>query len=168
MPARWRGRPIGLAVMAPLALVLALTAAAGAPGAPILVVRGPDDRVLAQVVLPDGQFTLRYRNSLYRSTAEERFAIGPDGRMTLVGLAADELAVLEEYYVIGAPAQPAPVRAVRAWEAKPSDDVVLESLLVAATDLGRRTLLIEGYRPLELWRLVDDGAPSVHLEVVMP
>src|SRR5918992_3605763 len=102
MPNRWRGRIAGLAILAALG---PLTLTAGAAHAdPILVVRGPDDRVLAELRLPDRTFSLRYRNSLYRSLAEEHFVVDDAGRIGLAGLAADELAVLEEYYAVERPA----------------------------------------------------------------
>jgi hypothetical protein len=115
--------------------------------------------------LPDAEFTLRYRNSVYRSVAEERYTVGLDGRIHLAGLAADELAVLEEYYAIDDPARRTTAGA-RNWVASPARRVVLRDLTVAATDLGRRALIVEGRPPLDLWRLVEDTAPSVLLEVV--
>lgn len=166
MPNRWRGRIAGLAILAALG---PLTLTAGAAHAdPILVVRGPDDRVLAEVRLPDRTFTLRYRNSLYRSLAEEHYVVDALGRIELAGLAADELAVLEEYYAIEAPAWRAGDGAVRIWRADPARRVNVESLIVAGTDLGRRTLLVDGEAPLALWPLVDDRSPSIELDVSLP
>jgi hypothetical protein len=167
MLSRWRGRSAGLAILAILALPL-VTTAATARADPLLALRGPDDHVLAVLTLPDASFTLRYRNSLYGSTAEERYVAGGDGRIRLVELAADELAVLEEYYAIDDPASRTGAGASRAWRADPSRAVVLDRLIVAATDLGRRTLLVEGQPPIELWRLVDDEAPSIELVIRMP
>jgi len=135
--------------------------------APILVVRGPDDAVIARVPLPDARFTLRYRNSLYGSLAEERYVATDDRRIVLDGLAADELAVLEEYYGIDEPARRS-TAGDRAWVAEPARPVVVPDLTIAATDLGRRTLLVEGHEPIELWRVVDDASPSVELEVARP
>jgi hypothetical protein len=166
MPSRWRGRIAGLAILATLG-PLALTAGA-ARADPILVVRGPDDRVLAELRLPDGTFTLRYRNSLYRSIAEEHYVVDALGRIELVGLAADELAVLEEYYAIDRPAWRAEHGAVRTWRADPARRVNIENLIVAGTDLGQRTLLVDGEAPLALWRLVRDRSPSVELEASVP
>ena len=163
MRPRWRGRLVGLAILA--ALIGPLSRADAAPADPELILRGPGGELLARVQLPTAEFTLRYRNSLYRSLAEERYVIDRDGRIRLVGLAADELAVLEEYYAIDRPAQRQDAGATRAWRAEPAREVVIETLVVAATDLGRRTLLVEGAAPLELWPLVEDGAPSVRLEV---
>ena len=158
---RWRGRSAGLVILA--LLLLPSASAAEGPEA-VLVVRGPDGSILASLPLADNGFTLRYRNSLYRSTAEETFSVGPEGMIELRSLAADELAVLEEYYAIDEPARASPLGA-RAWTAEPARPVVLASLNVAATDLGRRTLLVDCQPPLELWRLVRDESPSVHLAV---
>lgn len=171
MPSRWRG-PGGLAIIAILAaatVALGTVAAAGTTvGAdPMLIVRGPDERVLARVALPDGWFTLRYRNSLYGSLAEERYEVGPRGELTLVELAADELAVLEEYSSIDGAAERT-VGADRAWRADPALDVRLEQLVVAATDLGERTLVVAGADALALWQLVADADPSVRLTVELP
>lgn len=168
MPARWRGRFGGLAILVMLGALVVALAVGSAARAPSLVVRGPDGDVLAERALPGGGFSLRYRNSLYRSLAEERFAVDAAGRIRLVELSADQLAVLEEYYAIDTPAERQGADAARAWRAEPARDVVIESLMVAATDLGQRVLLVDGAAPLELWRLVDDGDPSVRLEVTAP
>jgi len=142
---------------------------ASAAVTPVLVIRLPDGTRLARISLgADGEFALRYRNSLYGSLAEERFVAGPGRQMDLVQLAADELAVLEEYYAIDEPARPAPGGDPRSWTADPRQPVSLETLVVAATDLGERTLLVEGRSAVELWRLVEDGAASVILELEAP
>ena len=163
---RWRGRLAGLAILAALG-PLTLTAAA-AHTDPILVVRGPDQSVLAELPLPDRTFTLRYRNSLYQSLAEEQYVVDAEGRIKLVGLAADELAVLEEYYAIERPAWRASSGAARTWRAGPAREVIIENLIVAGTDLGQRTLLVDGQAPLALWRLVGDRSPSIELEASVP
>lgn len=169
MPVRWRGRSGGLAILVILAaLVVPLALTAAAPAASTLLVRGPDGQVLAERSLPDGAFSLRYRNSVYRSLAEEHYALDAEGRIRLVGLSADELAVLEEYYAIDTPAHRQGGDGARAYRAEPARTVVIESLLVAATDLGQRVLLVEGSEPLDLWRLVDDRNPSVRLDVMAP
>ncbi len=166
MQARWRGRLLGLAILA--ALTGPLSRADAAPAGPHLVLRGPDGEALTEVPLRDGGFALRYRNSLYRSLAEERYLIQADGSIRLVGLAADELAVLEEYYAIDEPAVRLDAGATRTWSAEPAREVVIETLIVAATDLGQRTLLVDGVAPMELWPLVHDTDPSVTLEVAWP
>jgi hypothetical protein len=161
---RWRHRARGLTIV--VAAMAVLAAARGDPpreGA--LVVRGHDGSVLVAIALPsDARFTLRYRNSVYRSTAEEQFTVTDEGRIRLSGLSADELAVLEEYYGIAEPASGPFVAPGRSWRATPPVEVEEAVLIVAATDLGRRTLIVEGAPPVELWRLVDDDAPWVSIE----
>jgi hypothetical protein len=163
---RWRGRSGGLTIAALGLLLLGAAATVAESDGPALVARRPDGSTLARVELPaDGTFALRYRNSLYGSLVDERFVVTADGRMRLTRLGADELAVLEEYYAIDRPAAPGAAVAPRAWEADPAVGVEEDAILIAATDLGERTLLVDGAPALELWRLVDDAAPSVWLEV---
>lgn len=128
-----------------------------------LVVRAANDEVLLREPLPGGRFTLRYRNSVYGSLAEERFAIDAHGRMVLVELAADEAAVLDEYYIAQRPT-PADPGDARLWRAAPRAPQELDQIPMAATEHGGRTLVVEG-RPLPLWQLVGDGPPTITLEV---
>ncbi|MDP9398279.1 MAG: hypothetical protein M3P96_10880 [Actinomycetota bacterium] len=165
-----------------LALTLALAGAGGAAalGAPpegsagdggrmSVVVRAAGGDVLARVPLEGGRFAVSYRNSLYGTLAEERYAVAPDGRFALVELAADQLAVLEEYYAVPGAPRRAPDGDRRALVADPHPDraAVFGNLSIAATDLGKRTLLVPGSPPVELWRLVDaDPTIVLHLEEV--
>lgn len=170
MKDRWRSRSAGLAIILVTAAIggVAWTVASAERGQ-VLVVRLPDGTRLAAVPLnADGEFALRYRNSLYGSLAEERFVSGPGRAIRLVELAADELAVLEEYYAIDEAAHPAPSADSRVWTAESAQRVSLESLVVAATDRGERTLLVDGQPDLELWHLVEDGASSVVLTLEAP
>ena len=164
---RRRERGAGLAVALIGAVALAVTLPAGAEpvrSGPVLTVRSSQGALLASVPLPaDGRFALRYRNSLYGTLAEERFAAGDGGRFRLVELAADQLAVLEEYYEVTAPAERTAAGSGRAWSAPPARPVVLDELRIAATDLGRRTLLA-GDTSVPLWPLVD-ADPTVVLAV---
>jgi hypothetical protein len=168
---RWRGRPTGLAsgilLIAALAVtIVALVAVVGggdrAPSLWRLVIRDADGVTLAQANLDNGRFAVRYRNSVYGSRAEERFSIGVDGRIHLVGLAAEEAAVLGEYYSAREP-RPASDGAALRWEAEPAYPVALERLLLAATDLGERSLVVNGHEPIALWRLVADTSPGLSL-----
>jgi hypothetical protein len=166
---RRRGGSTGLAVavfILAIALTVTLVAAvAGRDRATAdwrLVVRDPEGVTLAQADLADGRFALRYRNSVYGSRAEERFAILDDGRIHLVALAADEVAVLGEYYA-ARDARPAAKGDVFRWEASPTHGVVIERLLVAATDLGERTLVVDGRAAIALWRLVPNTSPGMSL-----
>ena len=127
-----------------------------------LVVTDAGGATVARAELPDGRFALRYRNSVYGSLAEERFALAGDGRILLEGLAADELAVLGEYYGARKPRLASDGGALR-WEAAPQQALTIEQLPVAATDLGKRTLLVAGLPPVALWLLVDDSAPGMTL-----
>lgn len=126
-----------------------------------------DDGELAAVPVDGGSFAVSYRNSIYGTVAEERYEIQPGGSYLLVQLAADQLAVLEEYYAVpGAPERAQPGDR-RSWVAAPdpSHPAAFTRLSVAATDLGRRTVHADGAPPLELWTLVDDGDPFVTLEL---
>jgi hypothetical protein len=167
MPDRWRGRAAGLAagVLLTGAFGLLLPATTAGPAEERLVLTDATGARLAAVPLPpDGRFTLRYRNSLYRSTAEERFGVSPTGELVLQELAADELAVLDEYYV-AVDTVPAPRGDSRQYVGRPALGVVLDELTLAATDRGRRTLLVEDRSAVDLWRFVTDTEPSVTLRV---
>jgi hypothetical protein len=136
------------------------------PGQRVVTVRDDGGAVLARVPLSGTGFALQYRNSLYGTLAEERFAVGEDGRFDVVELAADQLAVLEEYYAVpGAPRRGDPLGR-RAWTAEPDPraHADTERLSIAATDLGQRTLLVPGSPPVPLWRLVE-GPPTVVLHI---
>jgi hypothetical protein len=85
--------------------LLGVGCAVASPG-PAVTVRDGDGALLARVSLPAAEFAVSYRNSLYGTRAEERYRVVDGGRFGLVELAADQLAVLEEYYAV-----PGPVRA---------------------------------------------------------
>lgn len=132
-----------------------------------IVIHSRDGGVLASVPLHGPRFAVSYRNSIYGTRAEERYEVLPDGRYRLVQIAADQLAVLEEYYAVpGAPRRAAePDRREWVVPPDPAHPLVLESLSIAATDLGERTVHVPGAPPLELWRLVEDGQPFVVLDI---
>lgn len=158
--------------MAGLAIILAVAATVAASGmreprstASWLTVTGPEGALIARWPIDEGAtFVLRYRNSVYGSLAEERFVV-QHGQIVLVGLAADEVAVLDEYYRTDRPARLGAGGGQRAWSAAPALQVRLRQLHVAATDLGQRTLLVPGQPAAELWRFVDDRSPTVTLSV---
>lgn len=114
------------------------------------------------VPLPDGRFSLRYRHSVYGSLAEERFVVRADGQMQLVGLAADEAAVLDEYYTTTG-ARPSASDDGRRWQAEPATPLSLPRLTLAATEHGQRTLLV-GDHEYPLWELSAPGTPTIVLE----
>ncbi|MGH2394503.1 MAG: hypothetical protein ACRDGH_13625, partial [Candidatus Limnocylindria bacterium] len=107
---------------------------------------------LARAALPPTDtFALRYRNSVYRSLAEERFRV-EDDHLSLVELGADELAVLEEYYTAVGAERGGP-DASRTWSLAVHRPPIALPLRVQATALGERTLLTST-REIALWRLV--------------
>lgn len=145
-------------------LIAAAAASARDASAPFVVVRDDAGAELARVALPDsGELTLRYRNSLYHSIAEEHFRVA-DNQLRLFELDAEELAVLEEYYgAFGA------VRAAgheMPWSVGVERPPVSLPLRIQATALGERSLIVDG-REISLWRLVagrDDTVVILSIE----
>jgi hypothetical protein len=155
---------LAVALVFGLALVVALSAVAlpaslvGGSGPPrVVVLHDAAGTQLARVELaPAGHFALAYRNSLHRAPAEERFAAFADGSFRLVQIAADRLAVLEEYYGRNPSLDRGASGGLR-WEHTLATPPAFRELRVLADRLGRRTLVV-GARRIELWRLVGDGA----------
>jgi hypothetical protein len=152
---RWRGRRragLAAAVVTLAAAIAGADAAADSRDARWLVVRDASGNELARAALPSTEsFTLRYRNSVYRSTAQEHFAVD-DGSLRLVELRAEELAVLEEYYTaVGA--VPASGDSRVRWTVAVERPPIELPLRVRATELGRRTLAVGG-QEIALWQLV--------------
>jgi len=150
---RRRGRRLaGLAVVALLALAMASAVAMARDGTRWVVVRDAAGVELARTALPpSNEFALRYRNSVYESIAEEHFRV-VGGHLRLAELAADELAVLEEYYTaVGAVHNEA--GAGRTWRVAVERPSIALPLHVQATALGERTLLV-AESEIALWRLV--------------
>ena len=133
------------------------------PAVRAVIVRDADGELLAQAPLVGETFAVSYRNSIYRTLAEERYRVSEDG-FTVVELAADQLAVLEEYYAVPGPVRPAPGADRREWVARPTRPAEFTDLTIAATELGERTLHVPGHPPVPLAPLVDDD-PTVVLDV---
>jgi hypothetical protein len=140
---------------------LLATGCAEQGGGPAVTVHDSGGELLAQVPLPAGSFAVRYRNSLYGTLAEERYHVEDGGRFALVELAADQLAVLEEYYAVPGPVNAAPDGDRRNWVAEPARTPVFAELSIAATELGERTLLVPGHPPVPLPPLVDTDVTVV-------
>lgn len=142
---------------------LACTATAAEPGGTGLAVtvRDPAGTLLEQVPLGADVFAVSYRNSVYGTPAEERYRVGTGGGFTLVELAADQLAVLEEYYAVPGPVRPAAEADRRNWVARPGRTAEFTDLAIAATDLGERTLHVPGHTPVPLAPLAASGATVV-------
>jgi len=159
---RWRDRRrAGLAAaIVALATAIAVAVTAADSGDPrSLVVRDASGNELARAALPSPEsFALRYRNAVYHSTAEEHFAVD-DGRLLLVELRAEELAVLEEYYsAVGALRTSGD--STLGWRIAVERPPIELPLRVRATELGRRTLVV-GDRVIALWELVAGRADSL-------
>lgn len=132
-----------------------------------IVVADDDGGVLATVPLAGDSFAVSYRNSIYQTLAEERYRVKADGRYRLVQIAADQLAVLEEYYGVPGAPKHAGADDRRNWVVPPDPDhpAVFTQLSIAATDLGERTLHVPGAEPVRLYRLVEDGDPYLTIEI---
>lgn len=140
--------------------------ATGADPAPRVVVETDGGRTLTDVPLTGDEFAVSYRNSIYRTKAEERYEVD-DGSYELVEIAADQLAVLEEYYGVSSAPEEADPTDRREWVVPPDEDNAPEfnALSIAATDLGERTLHVPGEDPVQLYRLVEDDSPYIQLRV---
>jgi hypothetical protein len=157
---------VGAAVLVGAGVAATTAALAGGEGRAVLV-RTPDGDVLSRVPLTGDRFAVGYRNSVYTTLAEERYRVLPDGRFTLVEIAADQVAVLEEYYAVPGAPRPAPPgdRRAHVAEPDPARPAVFDVLNIAATDLGERTLYVPGAAPVPIWRLVTGEDPTVLLEI---
>ncbi|KRF08629.1 hypothetical protein ASH00_02700 [Arthrobacter sp. Soil782] len=155
-----------VAVLVCLGTLAGVTAGNAGPTQRFLTVTN-DGGELARVPLDGGTFAVSYRNSIYQTLAEERYEVQPDGSYRLVQIAADQLAVLEEYYgVPDAPTAAGPSdRRNYVVPPNPERPVVFDTLSIAATDLGQRTLHVPGEPPLELWPLVGNANPFVVLDI---
>jgi hypothetical protein len=161
-------RAVLLAVLTVTAGIAGVVAVATAgDGEQAVSVRTPDGEVIAHVPLDGDTFAVGYRNSIYRTLAEERYRVLPDGRFELVQIAAEQVAVLEEYYAVPGAPRPAPPgdRLDFVVDPDPSRPAVFQDLNIAATDLGERTLYVPGSEPVPLWRRVVSANPSVILEI---
>ncbi|MDQ4034596.1 MAG: hypothetical protein M3153_01595 [Chloroflexota bacterium] len=153
---RWRGRlAAGLAAASLLATAVAgAVAMARDDTARSIVVRDAAGAELARAELrPSEGFALRYRNSVYRSIAEERFRVDGD-RLRLVELRAEELAVLEEYYTATAADRTSSGSSLE-WRVVVERPPIPLPHRVQATALGQRSLVTERV-DIPLWKLVED------------
>lgn len=122
---------------------------------------------MASLPLNGDTFAVSYRNSIYQTLAEERYLVAADESYRLVEIAADQLAVIEEYYAVPGAPSPAPATDRRTYVAQPDPNhpAEFDALSIAATDLGERTIHIPGSAPFALWQLVDDATPYLTLEI---
>jgi hypothetical protein len=172
---RRRWSPPGTRVVV-LAVVAAVVVAAGTVAAGVVIggdgpsavtVRAPDGHLIARVELRGDTFAVGYRNSVYTTRAEERYRVLPGGRFELVELAAEQIAVLEEYYAVPGAPRPAPAgdRLRYVADPDPARPAVFDDLRIAATDLGERTLFVTGHPPVLIWERVVTDDPTVILDI---
>jgi hypothetical protein len=150
---RW---PIAVAV--PLALAAA--AAGLLPQRAVVTVTGADDgRLVAARVLPaPGRFELRYRHSYYRVEAVESFVTDPNGGFRLVEVGSPSQAVLDYYGLTGR------THREGGWlRLELRQPQRFERLPLAATGLGRRTLVVDD----RAVTLAPPGGEPVHLVVAV-
>jgi hypothetical protein len=153
-----RGRRALLAgaVAAVVAAGIGIAAAGGTgsdPG-PAVVVADERGRELARAALPaSGRFALSYRHSVYRAEVTETFAADGDG-FRLVAVASPSEAVLDYYELEGRRRAGA-----GGWLLEPAGTPRLASLPLVATEVGRRTLVVDGRR----LPLYEPGRPPVRV-----
>jgi Domain of unknown function (DUF1850) len=135
-----------------LAAALAALAVAGG-GSPQVVARTAGGETVASLPAARG-FALEYLHSYYRRPARETFRVDTGGGFELVEVASPSEAVLDYYEIEGS-------RARRGgwWTLRPARAPRFESLALAATRVGRRTLVAGGRRA----PLYSGGA--VHLRI---
>ena len=149
------------AAIALAALVVAGAWAYPSPASdgPRVVARTADgEQVAAAGLGAVREFALAYRHSVYRVRAEERFRAGRDGRFTLVAIASPSEAVLDYYAIEGRRRHTA-----GRWVLEPARPPRFRTLALAATRIGRRTLVAGGER-IPLWRA--DGR-AAHLRITV-
>lgn len=134
-----------LAFLLAAGAVAAWTAAARTDDGLRLVVRDASGARVAEASLPaSGRFALAYRHSVYGEPAEERFRAGRD--IVLEAIASPSEAVLDYYAIDGRR-----TRSDGRWILAPAHPARYRELALAATEVGRRTLVANGRR-VPLWR----------------
>jgi Domain of unknown function (DUF1850) len=148
-----RARLAAAVLVAALAVTVAAMTGLGGDG-PAVVVADERGRQLASVRLPEGgRFALQYRHSVYRAEVTETFA-ATDGGFRLVAVASPSEAVLDYYELEGRRG-----RDGGWWRLEPQAAPRLEALPLLATEVGRRTLVVEDRR----LPLFDQGGTPARL-----
>jgi hypothetical protein len=129
---------IRVAAVAVVALA-AGAAAVQADGPPRVVAADRDGRTVAELPAARG-FALSYRHSYYRQPAVERFRVAKGG-FRLVEISSPSEAVLDYYDVEGTRA-----RRDGWWTLRLAKPARFERMPLAATAVGRRTLVAGGER----------------------
>ena len=125
-----------------LLLAVALGALAFSGGPPQVVARTTAGETVAQLTLPASRtFALEYRHSYYRRPARETFRANEDGSFALVAISSPSEAILDYYEIEGARER----RGGR-WTLRPARPARFDGMALAATRIGRRTLVAGGVR----------------------
>jgi len=135
-------------------LAVALVGLAVSGGsAPGVVARDAAGAEVARLALPaSGEFALEYRHSYYRMPARETFRATEDG-FALVAITSPSEAVLDYYEIEGTRS-----RRDGVWTLRPARPAQFGEMALAATAVGRRTL-VAGTRRAALW------GGDVHLRI---
>ena len=137
-------RRVALAVLVAAALA-SVAAVARSDGPARVVASDRGGGTVASLSLPaSGEFALAYRHSYYRRPAVERFR-AVSGGFELVSIASPSQAVLDYYEAEG-------TRALRNgwWTLRLAQPVTFREMPLAATAVGRRTL-VAGSQRVPLW-----------------
>jgi Domain of unknown function (DUF1850) len=135
-------------------LAAAVGAMAVVGGPPHVVARTPGGERIADLRVMS-TFALEYVHSYYRQPARETFRVSGDGGFELVEISSPSEAVLDYYEIEGAR-----TRRGGRWTLRPARPVRFHEMALAATDIGRRTLVV-GDRREPLY-----GGP-VHLRIAV-
>jgi hypothetical protein len=136
-------------------LGIALAALPLAGGPPAVVARSGSDEVARVALPPSRTFALEYRHSYYRQPARETFRAAPDGSFALVAVSSPSEAVLDYYEIEGQRERRGGV-----WTLHPARPARFDDMALAATRVGRRTL-VAGPRRVPLY----GGAVHLRLSV---
>ena len=120
-----------------LLLAVALGTMALAGGTPQVVARTAGGDEVAELRLPaSGRFALDYLHSYYREPARETFQVRDDGAFELVAISSRSQAVLDYYEIDGTRSRRGGV-----WTLRPARPARFDGMALAATAVGRRTLV---------------------------
>ncbi len=154
-----RGRRPALVAGLLAAAALGVTGAAGAEGGPRVVALDRSGAEVAAAPLPaDGRFALAYRHSVLHAPAEERFRSVGDGAFVLEAITSPSAGVLDYYEIEGRR-----TRSRGVWTLRVARPARFEGLALAATRVGRRTL-VAGARRVPLF---PHDRPAAHLRVAV-
>jgi hypothetical protein len=120
-----------------LLLVAAVATFALVGGSPHVVARTAGGDEVADLRLPpSGTFALEYLHSYYRQPARETFRVRDDGAFELVAVSSPSQAVLDYYEIEGARRSRDGV-----WTLRPDRPARFDGMALAASTVGRRTLV---------------------------